>query len=194
VQQFTLSIVALEARLAALVVDLKDSPEGIMKKLAIALVMGTSLLLIQSMAFAQKSETPAAGPTLEQDIQLLRSDIRSAKKQIIAENMKLTDAQAEKFWPVYDAYTQETTKLGDARFALIKEYANSYENMTDGQADSLVKKMATLDEQTATLRAQWIPKFREVLTGKQTALFFQLDRRITLLIDVQFAANIPIVK
>ena len=125
-----------------------------MKKLAIVLVIGTSLLLIQSVAFAQKSETPASGPTVsEQDIELLRSDIRSAKKQIIAENMKLTDAQAQKFWPVYDAYTQETTKLGDARFALIKEYANSYENMTDAQADSLVNKMATLDEQTATLRA-----------------------------------------
>jgi len=166
-----------------------------MKKLAIAVVIGTSLLLIQSVALGQKSETPASGPTVsEQDIELLRSDIRSAKKEIIAENMKLTDAQAQKFWPVYDAYTQETSKLGDARIALIKEYANSYENMTDAQADSLVKKMAMLDEQPATLRAQWIPKFREVLTGKQTALFFQLDRRITLLIDVQLAANIPIVK
>jgi hypothetical protein len=35
----------------------------------------------------------------EQDIQLIRSDIRSAKKQIIAASMQLTDAQAEKFWP-----------------------------------------------------------------------------------------------
>jgi Spy/CpxP family protein refolding chaperone len=108
--------------------------------------------------------------------------------------MKLTDAQAEKFWPVYDAYTQETTKLGDARYALIKEYANHYEDMTDAQAESLVKKMATLDEQTANLRQQWIPKFEKVLSGKQTALFFQLERRITLLLDLQFAANIPIVK
>ncbi len=166
-----------------------------MKKLGVVLVMGTSLLLTQSVALAQKSETAASGSTVsEQDIELLRSDLRSEKKQILAENMKLTKAQAQKFWPVYDAYTQETTKLGDARFALIKEYANSYENITDPQADSLVKKMAVLDEQTATLRAQWIPKFRDVLTGKQTALFFQLDRRITLLIDVQFAANIPIVK
>ena len=124
----------------------------------------------------------------------MRSDIRSAKKQIIAENMKLTNAQAEKFWPVYDAYAQETSKLGDARYALIKEYASHYEDMTDAQAESLVKKMAALDEQTATLRQQWIPKFAEVITGKQTALFFQLDRRINLLLDVQFAANIPIVK
>jgi len=112
-----------------------------MKKLAIALVIGTSLLLIHSVAFAQKSETPASGPTVsEQDIELLRSDIRSAKKQIIAENMKLTNAQAEKFWPVYDAYAQETSKLGDARYALIKEYASHYEDMTDAQAESLVKK------------------------------------------------------
>jgi len=108
--------------------------------------------------------------------------------------MKLTDARAEKFWPVYDAYTQETTKLGDTRYALVKEYAHTYENMTDAQADSLIQKMATLDEETATLRQQWIPRFRKVLNGKQTALFFQLDRRINLLLDLQFAANIPIVK
>ena len=108
--------------------------------------------------------------------------------------MKLTGAQAEKFWPVYDAYAQETTKLGDARYALIKEYANHYEDMTDAEAETLVRKMAALDEQTADLRQQWIPKFGEVLTGKQTALFFQLDRRINLLLDVQFAANIPMVK
>lgn len=166
-----------------------------MKKLAIALVIGTSLLLIHSVAFAQKSEPPTSGSKgIEQDVQLLRSDIRSAKKQIIAENMKLTDAQAEKFWPVYDAYTQETTKLGDATYALVKEYAQDYENMTDAQADGLVEKMATLDVQTATLRQEWIPKFRKVLTGKQTALFFQLDRRINLLLDLQFAANIPLVK
>ena len=166
-----------------------------MKKLVIVLVIGTSLLLIQTVAFAQKSEAPASGPTVsEQDIELLRSDLRSTKKQIIAANMKLTSAQAEKFWPVYDAYAQETSKLGDARYALIKEYANHYEDMTDAQAESLVQKIAMLDEQTATLRQQWIPKFAKVLTGKQNALFFQLDRRINLLLDLQFAANIPLVK
>jgi len=166
-----------------------------MKKLAMALVMGMSLLFIQSAAFAQKSESStSASAGIEQDVQLLRSDIRSAKKQIIAENMKLTDAQAAKFWPVYDEYTQETTKLGDASYALVKEYAQNYGSMTDAQADSLVDKMATLDVQTATVREEWIPKFRKVLSGKQAALFFQLDRRINLLLDLQFAANIPLVK
>jgi len=166
-----------------------------MKKLVIILVMGMSLLFIQSAAFAQKSEpSTSASVGIEQEVQLLRSDIRSAKKQIIAENMKLTDAQADKFWPVYDAYTHETTELGDASYALVKEYAQNYGTMTDAQADSLVDKMATVDVQTATLRQDWLPKFRKVLTGKQAALFFQLDRRISLLLDLQFAANIPLVK
>ncbi len=124
-----------------------------MKKLAIVLVMGMSLVFIQGAALAQKSEPLASGSAgVEQDVQLLRSDIRSAKKQIIGQNMKPTDAQAEKFWPVYDAYIQETTKLGDASYALVKEYAQNYNDMTDAQADSLASKMAVLDVQTATLR------------------------------------------
>lgn len=42
----------------------------------------------------------------DQDVQLFRKDVRSIKKQIVATNMDLTDTQAEKFWPVYDQYTQ----------------------------------------------------------------------------------------
>jgi Spy/CpxP family protein refolding chaperone len=169
-----------------------------MKKLAIAFLLGTSFCLIQT-ATAQKpaasgSDAKASDQEIDKDVELLRSDLRSQKKQVIAANMKLTGEQAEKFWPVYDAYTQETTKIGDARYALIKEYAKTYDAMTDAQADDLLKRTAALDLQAATLRQQWIPKFRKVLTGKQTALFFQLDRRVGLLIDLQLASEIPLVK
>jgi hypothetical protein len=40
---------------------------------------------------------------------------------------------------------------------------------------------------------QYIPKFEQVLPGKKAALFFQLDRRIGLLIDLQLASMIPMV-
>jgi hypothetical protein len=145
-----------------------------MKKLLIALVLGTSLLLIQSSAFAQTSETPASGSTVsDQDIQLLRSDIRSHKKQIIAESMKLTDAEGAKFWPVYDAYTLETTKLGDASYALVKEYAQTYNDMTDAQADSLVNKMAVLDSITITLTAASATKIMPATIAKISDIGFE---------------------
>ncbi len=166
-----------------------------MKQVLVPGVLAGFMLLSHGAMLAQQSSGADAGQTVsDQDIQMLRSDLRSQKKQIIAQNMQLTDAQAEKFWPVYDAYTQETTRLGDTRSALIKEYAQSYDTMTDMQADSLLKRYAALDESTAHLRQEWIDKFRKVLTGKQTALFFQLDRRIALAFDLQLASAIPMVK
>src|SRR5271168_876606 len=58
----------------------------------------------------------------DQDLLLLRKDVRSLKKQIVAANMDLTDSEAEKFWPIYDQYTTELAKINDTKAALIKEY------------------------------------------------------------------------
>lgn len=156
------------------------------------LILGGAFVLQGSLLPAQQ---PASTPTVsDQDIQMLRQDIRSQKKQIVAANLQLTDAEATKFWPVYDAYTQETVKIHDQRYALIKEYAQTYDTMTDVQAKSLIKRWAATDQALISLRLQWMPKFEAVLPGKKAALFFQLDRRLALLIDLQLSSMIPLVK
>jgi hypothetical protein len=166
-----------------------------LKKNIVAVMVLAGALVIPGTSFAQQQQQPAATPTVsDQDIQLLRQDIRSEKKQLIAANLQLTDAEATKFWPVYDAYTQETVKINDARYALIKEYAQTYDTMTDVQAKSLIKRWAATDQQFINLRIQWMPKFETVLPGKKAALFFQMDRRLGLLIDLQLASMIPMVK
>ena len=169
-----------------------------LKKTITAMLVLAGALILPSTTFAQQSQTsqPAAStPTVtDKDIQLLREDIRSQKKQLIAANMQLTDAEATKFWPVYDAYTAATTKIGDTRVALVKEYAQSYDTMTDAQAKSLIKRWAATDQELVNLRMQWMPKFEAVLPGKKAALFFQIDRRLSLLIDLQLASMIPMVQ
>jgi len=166
-----------------------------LKKSFAAVLILAGAFVLQGAAFAQQKQTPDSSPTVsDDDVQLMRQDIRSQKKQIIAANLQLTDAEATKFWPVYDAYTVEVTKLGDARIALIKDYAQNYDTMTDAQAKSFIKRAAADDESFISLRTQWMPKFEAVLPGKKAALFFQLDRRVDLLIDVQLASMIPMVK
>jgi Spy/CpxP family protein refolding chaperone len=165
-----------------------------MKKTLILLFL-SSFVLLASAGLAQQSASPTSGQTVgDDDIKMLRSDLRSDKKQIIAQNMQLTDTQAEKFWPVYDAYSKELAKLGDERQAIIQSYAKNYGTLTDAQADDLVKRMLAVDASAANTRQQWAPKFRKVLTSKQTALFLQLDRRISLLIEIQVASIIPLVR
>jgi hypothetical protein len=77
------------------------------------------VLLPQSVASAQTAtphitSKPVAdsGDTVtDEDIQMLRKDIRSQRKQIIAANMNLSDSEAEKFWPVYEQYISDLVKL-----------------------------------------------------------------------------------
>jgi hypothetical protein len=124
---------------------------------------------------------------------MMRSDLRSNRKQVIAANMKLTDAEAERFWPTYDQYVNELVKINDTKYALIKEYLQST-NLTDEQVDNMSKKWLAVDESVMQLRLKYIPIFRKGLSAKGTALFFQIDRRVQMMIDLQLASMLPLVE
>jgi hypothetical protein len=163
-----------------------------MKKSVIAVLILTGLILANAGVLCAQDSANAT--VSDQDVQLLRQDLRSKKKQLIAANLPLTDAEAVKFWPVYDQYTTETMKINDTRYALIKEYAASYNSLTDAQAQDFVTRSIGVDESFVQLRLKYIPIFQKVLSGKKTAMFFQMDKRIALMIDLQLASIIPIVQ
>jgi len=129
----------------------------------------------------------------DQDLQLLRKSLRSQEKQIVAANMILTDAQAEKFWPVYNQYAQDLAKINDTKAALIEEYAQGYDTMTDEQAKNYIHRRAAVEQSLLELRVKYIPIFGKVLTGKETALFFQIEWRLGLMIDMALA-QMPLVE
>ena len=171
------------------------------KKTVALMILAGACLVCGPKALSQANTSkPAASSAsdsqkvTDQDIQLLRQDIRSKKKQLIAANLKLTDTEATKFWPVYDQYTAELVKINDRRYALIKEYANEWGTMTDDQASSLLKRSLGVDEQVVQLRIKYVPIFSKVVSGKTVATFFQYDRRLQSMIDLQLASQIPVVQ
>src|SRR5271165_506447 len=102
----------------------------------------------------------------DEDIKLLRKDLRSEKKRIIAANMDLTDAEAQQFWPIYDRYIAEFATASDPKYALLKDYAQNYSTMSSEQAERYVKGRAAVDESIMKLRLKYFPIFRRVLSGK----------------------------
>jgi hypothetical protein len=165
-----------------------------------ALLLCVLSMMTHIRAHAQSAANPpAAAPQdfqvpSDQEIDLLRKDLRSKKKQVIAANMKLTDAEAEKFWPTYDQYTADLVKINDTKYTLIKQYLQTYTTMSDTEADAYMKKWTSLDESVVELRQQYVPVFRKVLSAKNTLLFFQLDRRVGLMIDLQLASQLPLIE
>ena len=164
--------------------------------LATLLLCNTSMLA-QAAQPAQQAGPAAASqqPTTvnDKDIELLRQDLRDQRKQIVALNLPLTAEEATKFWPVFDQYRKEAIKPNDERWAVIKEYATNYDTMTDAQAESLMKRANTVDEQLLALRMRYVPIFEKVISPKKTALLYQIDRRVDLLINLQLSSMIPMV-
>jgi hypothetical protein len=142
------------------------------------------------------SQSPGADSTADavtdQQLALLRKDIRSIKKQLIAANLTLTDSEAAKFWQVYEQYSAEAERINDTRTSIIKEYSEEYGTLTDNQADNLIRRWLDTDIEQTKLRQRYVPIFRTVLPGKEAATFFQLDRRISAMIDVQLTSQLPL--
>ena len=165
------------------------------KCLAIALVLvafaATSSALAQNSVSAKKDAAngsiadDASQPKPDDFIELLRKNVRSQKKQIIAENMGLSDAEAEKFWPVYDQYARELSRIYDTKIALLNDYAENYSSMTGEQAENYIRKRAEVEQSIMQLRLKYMPAYRKVLSGREPALFYQLDWRLGLAIDVE---------
>ena len=167
------------------------------KTLAVLALVGAMALASVPM-FAQATQrAPGAGAppkaNLDQEIQMLRRDVRSAKKEITAANMNLTADEATKFWPIYDQYAAEVAKVGDSRVALIKEYAASYSTMTDAQANDFMKRATAIDQQFTATRLKYVPMVEKAISAKKAALWYQIDRRLDLMINLQLASDIPVV-
>jgi Spy/CpxP family protein refolding chaperone len=169
------------------------------KSLFCALVFTGLLLMCNVSMFAQAAQpvaqTDQSAPNTinDNDVQMLRQNLRQQRKSIVAANMTLTPDQATKFWPIFDQYRQEAIKPNDERWALIKDYANNYNTMTDAQAQDYMQRSTAVEQQLLNLRMKYVPIFEKVVSAKQTALFFQIDRRVDLLINLQLSSDIPMV-
>ena len=156
----------------------------------------TKSLLAQTNTEAQSSSAGAQDtPKItDQDIELLRKDLRAQKKQIVASNLTLTADQATKFWPVYDQYIADQRKIHDQKYAVIKEFATTWGTISDAQAEDLTKRALAVDDQVAQLRMKYMPNFLKVLPGKQVATFYQIDRRLQMMVDLQLMSELPLVQ
>jgi hypothetical protein len=165
------------------------------KRLLAVLIVGSWLLGVtaaRAQAPAQKESTTHA--ISNQDIDLLRKDLRSKRKQLVAANLRLTDTEAAKFWPIYDQYIAELITINDRKFGLIQAYADNWGKMTNEQSLLFTRNWLDMDIATAQLRQKYVPMVAKVLEGTKTATFFQLDRRIAMMMDLQVSSQMPLVQ
>ena len=114
------------------------------------------------------------------------------KKELIAGNLTLTDSESTRLWQVYEQYSAELSKVNHTKTTILKEYSQEYDTLTDDRADDLIRRWLATDIEQAKLRQQFAGIFRKVLPGKKAATFLQLERRISMMMDVQLTSELPL--
>jgi hypothetical protein len=163
-----------------------------MKRTVYAILIVVAAIGAAAINVSAQRETET-GIAIEKDLNLARRDLRSEKKQIIAMNLPLSEEEATKFWPIYDTYTEEMRKYNDDFYALIKDYVANQKVMTDEQCMAMIKRWGEIQSQQIGVRQKYILQFAKVIPAKKVALFFQVDRRLYALMDLQVASQLPLI-
>jgi hypothetical protein len=157
------------------------------KTLVLAVVMVAGVAATAGRVWAQDA-------SIDNDIAVLRADLKADKTKIMTDQMQLTDQEASAFWPIYRQYQSDLDKLSDQKVALIKEYADKYDTMDDKEVQSLAERSFALQKKRIDLRQQYFKKISKAVSAKSAARFVQVEDRIDMLVNLQLAASIPMVK
>jgi hypothetical protein len=143
---------------------------------------------------AQSSTADAKEKNIQEYIELMRSNVRDEKSQIMGAVMQLNTDDAAKFWPIYAEYDAELTKVNNLRVENIQDYANNYSQMTDAKADELIQRSLEYQKQRGELLAKYYQVMKQSLGAITAARFLQVEHQLLLIIDLQIASSLPIVE
>jgi len=159
---------------------------------ALCVFMGWRLMARQESQQSSNNLTAQVMVASDADLNLLRQDLRSQKQKLISQNLPMTESEATKFWGVYSRYTDELRPINEEKFQLIRRYGEQWQGMSNDEALIYIRRWLELDDQAHQLRSKYVVPVSEVLPGKKAATFFQLDRRISMMLDIQLASQIPL--
>lgn len=152
-------------------------------------LMTTAALLLLAVPSAAQQPTQEE---IDQYIELVRMDLRQERVEVVGQSMRLSADEASQFWPIYEEYEAAYAALGDVELQLIKDYADAFFSMTDEAADGLVERLFQLIEDDQALIREYHGKVASAVGGAVAARFVQVERRINTLLDLQLAAEIPL--
>jgi hypothetical protein len=130
-------------------------------------------------------------PTIDSTIAVVRANMQADRTTLITTGMNFSEKDGAVFWPIYRQYEYERSRLDDDRVAVIKEYTQKYPNLTDADAKAMAEKMLECDYRLVALKMKYFKKFNKVLPALTVAKFFQLERRVDLMMDMQVESSLP---
>jgi len=145
----------------------------------------------QPAALAQVNEKFA---DMSDEIAAARSVAQSDRKTVVDGAMILTNEQSTAFWPVYNAYRADVTKVTDKLVKIVTDYAAQRDTLSDAQAEALVQDYLKVEEELLNLRKHYVKKFGAAVPMTKVARFYQIENKLDALQRVGLASSVPLTR
>jgi hypothetical protein len=166
-------------------------------RLAVMLVACT-ILLFSAGSVAQETKggdivLPQIGSgSVDAYIAALKSDIRNSTRKIMEVNMQLTEKEAALFWPIYDHYDYDVSKLNFERASIYDFYADNYKTLSDDQAKDIIRRFYQVDRWRLSLDEKYSREMGKVLPMRTVLRFLQIARQVDRLVSLKIMAETPL--
>jgi hypothetical protein len=130
----------------------------------------------------------------EKAIDASRTIIKSERESFVSGTMKLSEEERLVFWPIYSAYREDRDKVTDRAVALVTEYMNHYEEITNEQAQRMLDEFLDIRKEELELKKTYVKRFNHVLEPRTTLKFFQMENRLDAVSRFQLTNQIPLTK
>jgi len=161
--------------------------------LKIRLLLAAAVILALS-AGALRAAQPPTGQAAEANLDVLVHAIQSNRKALVAVNLKLTDDEAAKFWPVYDRYQKEINAIGDRLVGVIQDYTANFSDLSNEKAMKLVDDYLAVEADRVKVKRAYVDEFAKALPGRKVTRFYQIENKMDAVIRYDLAATIPVVE
>ena len=162
---------------------------------SLLLNLSLAALVFSPLCRAQDGPPPSAQdgppPSFDSTISVIRAGIQANKTTIVGQAMNFSDKDGAAFWPIYRQYEYERSKLDDKRVQVVKEYTDKYPNLTDAEAKAMARRMFECDSRITALKKRYFKKLNKVLPALTVTKFFQLERRVDLMVDMKVESTLP---
>ena len=156
------------------------------------------MVMLAGIVFAQESEQPEQSQQQEMNLNdylaLAKEDLAVQSKKLMLVNMQLTEEEGKKYWPIYDGYFAERSKIMDERLAWYKMIAEKYGSMTNEDATNIADTFFDLEEKVNKLEKDTYNKIKDELSSLLAIHFLQIQRQIDNIVKLQMSAQIPHLK
>jgi hypothetical protein len=150
------------------------------------------IMLLGARLYAQPGQPVFADDTRAY-FETLRSQFNTNKVATLNEVLKLTPAEADKFWPIYRAYEKELAGVGDRKLELVREFFRDYKagTFTDEKAKVLAKQWLQNLEDRTKLWKKYHKKISKAVSPMRAAQFLQIENQLAIFIDLSIASDMP---